>query len=60
MATVVFINRLLHAHGLGPEPHVLYLICQLAIGRGGAIGLVGEAPGLLEEASKHRTSRSKH
>ena len=28
------LNRLLNAHGLGPDPHVLYLIYQLTSGRG--------------------------
>ena len=47
------LNRLLNAHGLGPDPHVLYLIYQLTSGRGGASNVLAGAPGLLEEAIEY-------
>jgi transcriptional regulator with XRE-family HTH domain len=42
--------RMLHAHGLGPDPHVLYLIYLLGNARGWASGLINNAPDLLDEA----------
>jgi hypothetical protein len=47
------LNRLLNAHGLGPDPHVLYLIYQITSGRGGTSKVLTGAPGLLEEAIEY-------
>jgi hypothetical protein len=43
------LNQLLHAHGLGPDPHVLYLIYRI-IRHPDARSLIAAAPDLLDEA----------
>jgi hypothetical protein len=46
--------RLLHAHGLGPDPQVLYLIYGLASGTDRARLLIDAAPDLLDEAEQYQ------
>ena len=44
------LNQLLHAHGLGPQPHVLYMIYELADTHGPRRDWVRDAPDLVDEA----------
>jgi hypothetical protein len=47
------LNQLLHADGLGPDPHVLYLIYRLTRSSGQR-NLIDSAPDLLDEAIEHQ------
>ena len=46
--------RFLHADGLGPDPHVLYLIYQLSAAPGSVRGLPDNAPDLVDGADEYQ------
>ena len=46
--------RLLHAYGLGPDPHVFHLIHQMIGGRHRTVQLVAAAPDVLDEADQYQ------
>jgi hypothetical protein len=44
------LNQLLHAHGLGPQPHVLHMIYELADPHGPRRDWARQAPDVVDEA----------